>query len=63
MPGFKGEISKCGWCGCEAQPDFDPDDERKYIYCENNDCDVDPSVSGKSKKIVIKMWNSVNDQA
>jgi hypothetical protein len=63
MPGFKGEISKCGWCG--EEPDLFPrnlEENRWEIKCCSSNCSFSPAFAANNKPTVIQLWNEMNDQ-
>ena len=54
------EAKACPWCGTRPtiQPWHGGAPAKKMVSCENEDCDVAPSVTGETRTKALSAWNT-----
>ena len=54
------EAKPCPWCG--GQPTIQPwhggKPTKKMVSCRSEACDVNPQVTGETRKQALKRWNT-----
>ena len=53
------EAKPCPWCG--GQPTIQPwhggKPTKKFVSCDNDECEVAPHVTGETRKAALARWN------